>query len=87
MTTYECAICLNVNHASKLHCSTCGTVPAKYSVLSVPTRMLSHEDHGFIGDWLIPVVVARGADRAEHHHTTRVYLRTVKADYYASPAD
>lgn len=81
MNTYECAICLNINHNSHFHCSTCGTIPAKYSVLNVPARfvpIVADEPIRMIG-----VVVARGADRAEHHHTTRTYMRTVPADYYA----
>ena len=78
--TYECVICLNTNHASKLHCSTCGAVPAHYSMLGATTRII--EDDLFTR--FIPFVVAFGADRAEHHHTTKSYLRTVKLDYYAS---
>jgi len=78
--TYECEICLNVNHAAKLHCQTCGTVPKQYSILKQPTRIVE-------GDYFttfVPVVIAHGADRAEWHRTVRTYLRTVKADYYAT---
>lgn len=81
--TYECTICLNINHASKLHCSCCGTIPEQYSVLRVPTRLFVEEDLS-VPQPLVPVVIARGADRAEHHKTSRVYLRTVPVDYYAT---
>jgi hypothetical protein len=29
--TYECSICLDINHVSRLHCKSCGTTPAQYS--------------------------------------------------------
>lgn len=79
MNTYECAICLNVNHNVKLHCSTCGAVPAKYS----PIKTTAIERSGSI-NYFVPFVIARGADRAEWHRTSRSYLRTVPLDYYAS---
>lgn len=79
--TYECSICLNVNHASKLHCSTCGTTPAKYSVSGKPERQELSESGAV--NYAIEAVLAKGHDRAEWHRTSRVYLRTVKADYYA----
>lgn len=78
--TYECAICLNVNHASRYQCSTCGTIPAQYSVLAKPAKRCE-PDATFA---LITVVIAHGAERAEHGHTHKVYFRTVPADYYAS---
>ena len=85
--TYECAICLNVNHASKLACSTCGTIPARYSVSGRPESAVCNFNWQYggwgIGSRRIEVVVAHGADRAEHHHTTRSYMRTVPLDYYA----
>lgn len=77
--TYECNICLNVNHASRLHCSTCGTIPAQYSILKVPARLSGD----YFGQY-ISVVVAFGADRAEHHRNSKSYMRTVPLDYYAS---
>jgi hypothetical protein len=83
--TYECNICLNINHATKLHCSTCGTIPTQYSVIGVPARLqVGLMFPIYTSDRLTPVVIAKGADRAEHHKTSRVYLRTVKADYYAT---
>lgn len=84
--TYECQICLNVNNAVKLHCSTCGTIPAIYSITSTPAKDVSAviETYAAWNTGFIPVVVARGADRAEHHRTVRTYLRTVKSDYYAT---
>lgn len=84
--TYECEICLNINHASKLHCSTCGTTPKQYSILGMPSKATDGWSFATMGlEWHIPVVIARGADRVEWHHTSRVYLRTVPADYYATP--
>ena len=82
MNTYECSICLNVNHVSHFHCSTCGTIPKQYSVLNAPARFIAES----VDDvpHIISVVVAFGADRAEHHRTVRTYLRTVESDYYAS---
>ena len=78
--TYDCSICLNINHASRLHCRTCGTIPAMYSPITIPARfVVDAEDYHFISS-----VVAHGADRAEHHKTSRSYLRTVPLDYYAS---
>lgn len=79
--TYECEICLNINHISHFHCSTCGTIPKDYSVINSPARFVTDE----LGlPRIIAVVIARGADRAEWHRTMRTNLRTVKADYYAT---
>lgn len=80
---YECSICLHLNHASKLHCSCCGTVPKQYSVIGEPCRFIDNgvNSMGILN--LIPVHLAKGYDRAEWHHTKKVYLRTVPADYYA----
>lgn len=78
--SYKCDICLSVNHVSRFHCQHCGTIPERYSVLKTPARFMS-DDLGI--PKLIPVCVARGADRVENHHTSRSYLRTVPMDYYA----
>lgn len=76
--TYACEICHTVNHAVRLQCKTCGTIPARYSLLNRPS---------ILSDDLLPhfieVVVAFGCDRVEHHHTSRSYMRTVPMDYYA----
>lgn len=69
---YECSICQSLNHASRLHCRCCGTIPARYSVLRVP-----------VNDSLTPVVVAYGCRRASQHIPSRVFFRTVPTDYYA----
>mgnify|MGYP001583008790 CR=1 FL=1 len=74
-TMYECAICLCLNHASRLHCQNCGTIPAKYSLLGVPTAITESND-------MIEAVAAFGAVRACQHHSSRVYLRTMPLDYY-----
>lgn len=87
LNCYECEICLNINHASKLHCSTCGTIPKQYSMLHAPARMVTYETWCMNAQPMISVVIARGADRVEWHHTSRSYLRTVPMDYYASPAE
>lgn len=82
-TSYVCDICIHINHVSRFQCSCCGTIPAMYSVLGKPTKggaYFSAPDRFA----LVEVVKAHGADRAEHHRTVRTYLRTVKADYYAS---
>jgi len=81
--TYECEICLNINHASKLHCSTCGTTPKQYSIFGIPVNFTNRDNFEEVPHF-VPVVIAKGADRVEWHHTSRVYLRTVKADYYAT---
>lgn len=68
---YECAICLSINHASRLSCANCGTIPACYAGKNL----------NFNGR---EVVVANGAVRACQHRAQRVNLRTVSADYYAT---
>ena len=82
MTTYECRICLNINHVSRFQCQTCGTIPECYSVLKTPLKYSAFTSTESFA--LVTVVVAYGADRAEHHKTSRSYLRTVPVDYYAS---
>jgi len=75
---YECPICLSANHSKRLHCSTCGTIPAMYSILRVPTRQIEEIDY----TRFIPVVTAFGAVHSCRHHAARVNLRTVELDYY-----
>jgi hypothetical protein len=76
---YECAICLSLNHAKHLHCSVCGTIPAMYSVLRRPAKLIEHETYS----QFIPVAVAVGAVHACRHHAARLGLKTVSLDYYA----
>ena len=75
---YECTICLSLNHASRHCCQQCGTIPAQYSLLGVPARLIEHEGRY----QFIPVFVAYGAARACQHHGSRINLRTVALDYY-----
>ena len=79
MTTYECPICLSINHVSKLQCSNCGTIPSRYSLLGGPARQVNDYDFSRF----IPVVPAYGCYRAAQHHAQRVTLKTVSLDYYA----
>lgn len=83
MNTYECSICLHINHVAHLHCSTCGTIPARYSVLGIASRQLEHNSHGYVGSWMIESVRAHGAQSIEQRHSSRSNLRTVPLDYYA----
>lgn len=76
---YECAICQSVNHSTHHHCSVCGTIPAQYSILGAPTRVIEHESLSRF----IPVVAAFGVLRAAQHYASRIYLRTVTLDYYS----
>jgi hypothetical protein len=79
---YECPICLSLNHNSRLHCQNCGTIPARYSLLRLPARLIENDTFSRF----IPVVAAYGCVRSCQHHAARVYLRTVKLDYYAQPS-
>lgn len=74
--TYECKVCWNVNHASRFHCSTCGTIPAQYSIASVP--MIERADD------YVQIVVAFNAERQTRMRTVKHMLRTVPMDYYAA---
>src|SRR5882672_127736 len=76
MKTYECVICLSVNHASRLHCQHCGTIPAMYSLIGSAAKPASH-------CWYIPVVAAFGCSRASQRRASRIHFRTVSATYYA----
>jgi hypothetical protein len=77
---YECVICLTINHARRLQCQCCGTIPAEYSIIKIPARLRFPE----YGEWstMLPVIAAYGCDRIERHHAQRVNLRTVPLDYY-----
>ena len=81
-TSYVCDICIHINHISRFQCSCCGTIPAMYSITRTPLKGAAFNSPDSFS--IVPVVKAFGADRAEHHRTVRTYLRTVKADYYAS---
>ena len=83
--TYECPICLSVNHSSKPRCSICGTIPARYSMTGKPTKTIDMSSELFTsgcGD-SIEVVVAFGVARCNFSHATHAALRTVSALYYA----
>lgn len=69
---YECVICKSLNHATRIHCRSCGTIPAMYSILGKPEASDRHCE----------AVVAFGAVRAAQHHQ-RLFMRTVQFDYYA----
>lgn len=77
---YECSICLSLNHASRIHCSVCGTIPRQYSIFGIAGKFVYSQD----APHFIPTVVAIGAVHACKHHAARVNLRTVSADYYAN---
>jgi len=79
MNTYECSICWAVNHASKLHCSCCGTIPAQYSVTAKPAVFRLDD---YLGGY-INVLVAFGAERQVSRRTIKRTARTVPLDYYA----
>lgn len=87
---YECAICQSLNHASRTHCQYCGTIPAKYSIIGKPAKLIGYDDWSYARDtfsMFIPVAAAEGAVRAEQHHTTKAALKTVELDYYAENDD
>jgi hypothetical protein len=67
MNFYTCSVCHNLNGSFRLHCQVCGAVPEMYSI------------------WVDGknIMAARGVDRQESHHATRLNLRTVEYDYYA----
>lgn len=81
MTTnhYECELCHGSNSANQFQCHFCGIVPARYSFLRVPVRIVEYDTHTAF----IPAVVARGCERQGRSKASRVYFRTVPADYYA----
>lgn len=71
--TYTCQICHNMNHVAKLHCSTCGAVPACYSVYNYPLKL----------DTNIQILVPFGCERQASRKTIKRTARTVPLDYYA----
>lgn len=75
---YECAICLTLNSSRRFQCQNCGTIPAAYSVIRKPSRLIGHG--GMMQ--FIEVTVAFGAVHSCRHHSARLYLRTVSHDYY-----
>ncbi len=77
MKHYDCHICGNVVNASRLHCNTCGTIPACYSWTG-RTVKLDHESLDFID-----VVLAIGAERQTARRIIKRVARTVPLDYYA----
>lgn len=79
--TYECKICWNVNHVSRLHCSTCGTIPAEYSWKRKPV-IERHNELDAIDT--LEVYVSFGCERQTSRRTIKRLLRTVPLDYYAS---
>lgn len=79
-STYECPICYAINSVAKLHCSCCGTIPPRYSILGKPARAI---DELFYSRY-IEVKALIGVDRTERHRTVKRTLATVPADYYAS---
>lgn len=76
MKTYECSICHEINSSNRLHCKSCGTIPAMYSFLRKEMSLNASQV-------AVYTVAAFGCDRAESHRTVRGRLRTVPADYYA----
>jgi hypothetical protein len=81
--TYDCQVCTGVNHASRLHCEYCGTIPAQYS----PLGRQATDNHELTSKPLVEVYVAFGAERLESRRAIHHYARTVKYDYYAESND
>lgn len=77
--TYDCVICLSINHASRLHCQHCGTIPTMYSVLHCPTITREHNSFSVF----IPIASAIGCQRASMRRASRQNLFTVAIDKYA----
>ena len=77
--TYDCKVCHSVNHARRLSCQACGTIPAVYSILRKESVIKETADYTSF----IEVTVAFGAERSDRFRTTKSYLRTVPLDYYA----
>lgn len=76
---YECAICQNINSASRLRCSCCGTIPAMYSVTHKTVTVHSTDS----SKWMTEIVAAHGCERAEKRVNVHVKLRTMPLDYYS----
>lgn len=77
--TYTCVICSGINASAHHSCQHCGTIPAKYSILGKPARMIEGEYY----TRFVEVTVAYGVERQNHTRTMRHSLRTVPADYYS----
>lgn len=73
---YTCTICHEVNHPSRLHCRVCGTAPAMYSLIGIPSR------NNINWRYPTPTVAAIGCARAGEQRLQRVKLQTVPLDYY-----
>lgn len=78
-TYYTCEICDTLNSARRHSCQNCGTIPAKYSVLRKPSRLIEHDSRY----QFIETLRAIGCAQAFPHHA-KVGLRTVPAGYYAT---
>lgn len=76
MNSFECEICLHVNHAMRYHCSTCGTVPTRYSPTHGPISITEYS--------VLPVVRAHGCQSIERWHFVKVNLRTCALTEFAS---
>ena len=82
--TYECTICKEINHVSRLHCKSCGTIPACYSILNAPAKQTDNLDmYSTWNSGYISVLVAWGAERQVSRRTIKRTARTVQMDYYA----
>lgn len=77
MNIYTCSICYAVNAAVRLHCASCGTIPAAYNVTNKPARLNDDFDY-------TEVVSAYGCERQTDRRAHKTYMRTVPADYYAT---
>lgn len=74
---YECSICLALNHASRLHCQCCGTIPAMYSLIGETVQAVDSYPTA------VRVFAAHGCMRTEKHLSARIGLKTVSLTYYA----
>jgi hypothetical protein len=68
MNFYDCSVCRAINHAGRLHCQVCGTIPACYSMTGKPSPS---------------IVPAFGCERQGIAHIQRLKFVTVELDYYA----
>lgn len=76
--SYECEICNGVNHATRLHCQHCGTIPKQYSIIGQSCKPASF-------CWFIPVVNAIGVMRATQKRTfKKSHFVGMPITYYAS---
>ncbi len=77
---YECVICLSLNSVRRHSCQCCGTIPARYSILKAPCRLINHDGvYTFI-----ETVTAFGCVHAQKHHAAKVFLQTVELTHFAS---